>query len=409
MSFMRSNWQIIWSILGALAGLAALGWVFWQAFRRTESPLLLGVKWVVTAACLAFLVFYVGPLAGGGGLSSVVAIPMMGATAVVLIIVWRRSIADLIASPIASLYDDGKTAPDPKPVYSVALAKRKRGDYLGAREAVREQLRKFPADFEGQMLLAEIEAQDLNDLQAAAIVVQRFVSQPDHAQANIAFALNTLADWHLKYAQDREAAQACFEQLAGLLAGTEWEQRARQRIARIGGMDQLLGSESRRSIQVTHVEGDAGLDGGASIKRVAEVDGSTLAAQHVRHLQQHPHDTETRERLAEVYAEHYHRLDLAVEQLEQMIQFPNQPMKQVVKWLNLLADFQVKYGGTYEAARNALERIIALYPEAGAATVADHRIQLLKLEFKGKEKSQTVTPGSYEDDLGLKRGSANQL
>ncbi len=73
------------------------------------------------------------------------------------------------------------------------------------------------------------------------------------------------------------------------------------------------------------------------------------------------------------------------------------------------ADFQVRYGGTYEAARAALERIIELYPDAGVATVTDNRIQLLKLEFKGKEKSQTVTPGSYEDDLGLKGGSANQL
>jgi len=249
----------------------------------------------------------------------------------------------------------------------------------------------------------------LKDLQAAAIVVQRFISQPNHAPANIAFALNNLADWHLKYAQDRDAAQACFEQLADLLAGTEWEQRACQRIARLGNMDMLLGSEARRPMQLTTVEGDAGLDAGASIKRVVEVDGAELAAQYVRHLQQHPQDTEVRERLAEVYAQYYHRLDLATEQLERMIQHPNQPMKQVVKWLNLLADFQVRYGGTYEAARAALERIIELYPDAGVATVTDNRIQLLKLEFKGKEKSQTVTPGSYEDDLGLKGGSANQL
>jgi exonuclease VII small subunit len=122
----------------------------------------------------------------------------------------------------------------------------------------------------------------------------------------------------------------------------------------------------------------------------------------VDHLAAHPFDTDIRERLAQLYAEHYHRLDLAEAQLEQLIQYPNQPTKQVVKWLNMLADFQVRYGGTYEAARAALERIINLDPEAGFARMADNRIQHLRLEFKGKEKSQAVSLGSYEDDLGLK-------
>ena len=74
----------------------------------------------------------------------------------------------------------------------------------------------------------------------------------------------------------------------------------------------------------------------------------------------------------------------------------------MVKWLNMLADFQVKFGGTFDAARAALQRIIDLYPEAGAANLAQNRIELLGREFRGKEKSQTVTLGSYEDDLGLK-------
>jgi len=406
---MRSLWQIISSVLVAVVSLALIGWAFWQMFKRSDDPLKLGFKWVITAGCILFLLIFVGPLARDGGLSSIVAVPAMAGTALVLVIVWRRSIAEMIASPFASLYDGGKEAADPKPVYSIALAKRKRGDYRGARDVVREQLRKFPTDFEGQMLLAEIEAQDLNDLQAAAIMIHRFVGQPGHASANIAFALNSLADWHLKYAQDRDAARTCFEQLAGLLAGTEWELRARQRIARLGSMDTLLGSEGRGNLQLPHIEGDPGLDAGASIQRVVEADGAALAAEYIKHLEQYPHDAEVRERFAEVYGEHYQRLDLAVEQLEQMIHFPNQPMRQVVKWLNLLADFQVKYGGTCEGARAALERIIELYPKSGAANLAENRIQLLKLEFKGKEKSQTVTPGSYEDDLGLKRGSANQL
>jgi len=56
-----------------------------------------------------------------------------------------------------------------------------------------------------------------------------------------------------------------------------------------------------------------------------------------------------------------------------------------------------------------LQRIIDRNPQAGAASLAQNRIELLRLEFKGKEKSQAVTLGSYEDDLGLKRGLPHQL
>jgi tetratricopeptide (TPR) repeat protein len=160
--------------------------------------------------------------------------------------------------------------------------------------------------------------------------------------------------------------------------------------------------DARRAIHVPHIEGDPGLDGGASIAKPIEEDGGALAAKYVKHLEEFPHDSEIRERLAELYAEHFHRLDLAIEQFEQLIQFPHQPARQVVKWLNKLADLQVKYGGTYAAAREALQRIIDLYPKAGAANLAQNRIELLKLEFKGKEKSQAVRLGSYEQDIGLK-------
>jgi len=190
---------------------------------------------------------------------------------------------------------------------------------------------------------------------------------------------------------------------------TEWALRAAQRIAHLGSTDLLLGADARRTIHVPHIEGDPGLDGGMSVGKPVEEDRDQLAARYVKHLEEFPHDTEIREQLAQLYAEQFHRLDLATDQLEQLIQYPHQPMRQVVRWLNQLADLQVKYGGDYESARAALQRIVDLYPQAGVATVAQNRIELLRLEFKGKEKSQAVTLGSYEDDLGLKGGLPHQL
>jgi hypothetical protein len=43
-------------------------------------------------------------------------------------------------------------------------------------------------------------------------------------------------------------------------------------------------------------------------------------------------------------------------------------------------------------------------PKAAAAEIALHRLALLKLEFKAKGKSQDVKLGSYEQNIGLKRG-----
>src|SRR5208337_564583 len=109
--------------------------------------------------------------------------------------------------PFASLYDGGTEEPIPHPAYSIAQSKQKKGLYLEAIAEIRKQLDRFPTDVEGQLLLAQIQAEDLKDLQAAELTVERFCAQPGHAPQNIVFALYSLADWHLQIARDREAAQ----------------------------------------------------------------------------------------------------------------------------------------------------------------------------------------------------------
>ena len=137
----------------------------------------------------------------------------------------------------------------------------------------------------------------------------------------------------------------------------------------------------------------------------AEASPEQEAADCVKHLEQHPLDTEAREKLAIIYADHYGRLDMAAAELEQMIGQPNQPGKLVVHWLNLLADLQIRHGATYEVVRETIQRIVDRAPDAAAAEIARHRLALLRLEMKSKEKSQAVKLGSYEQNIGLKRGS----
>ena len=94
---------------------------------------------------------------------------------------------------LGSLFDGGDVEVDPKPFYSIFHAQRKKGNYQAALAAVRQQLEKFPTDFEGQMLLAELQAENLNDLPGAEVTIQRLTAQPGLAPANIASALNALA------------------------------------------------------------------------------------------------------------------------------------------------------------------------------------------------------------------------
>jgi hypothetical protein len=136
--------------------------------------------------------------------------------------------------------------------------------------------------------------------------------------------------------------------------------------------------------------------------RPKESEPGKLAAEYVKHLEQHPLDTDVRERLAVIYAEHYQRLDLAADQLEQMIQLENQPHKQVVRWLNQLADMQVRGGLDYETVKQTLQRIIDLDPGLAAAETARKRMALLKLELRTKGEKQSVKMGTYEQNVGLK-------
>jgi hypothetical protein len=91
-----------------------------------------------------------------------------------------------------------------------------------------------------------------------------------------------------------------------------------------------------------------------------------------------------------------------VEQFEMLSQMPNQTPRDVARWVNRVADLQVRLGLEYEVIRATLQRIIDSFPGLAPAELAQQRMEILRLELKGKQKSQVVQLGSYEKDLGLK-------
>jgi len=390
-------------------GLACLIWLTIRTLKRSVEPVWLILKWLITAAVLYYVRKEIVPGFAAGGLAAIDALIQMLVVGLVMTVLWRHSIIDVVANKFTSLYDGGDEPPEPRPYYSVALARRQRREFLQSVVAIREQLAKFPNDFKGVMLLAAIQAEDLQDLPSAEITLNHFCDRPNPPPKQFAAAMNQLADWHIKMAQDFDGARTALEKINVRFPDTELSLQAAQRIAHLGGTEKVvLASLDRQPLPVPEGAKSMGLLASTEHLRPAEADPTKLAAAYVKHLEEHPLDTEAREKLAVIYAEHYQRLDLATGELNQLIEFPNQPAKRVAHWLNLLADLQIQHGADYDTVRATLERIVERFPDYAAGELARARLARLKLELKGRKEAPGVKLGVYEQNIGLKRGSLGQ-
>jgi len=396
--------NIFLTVLQWLAGVAIGGWVLWRWLRRSkDDPGVLISKWAVSGAILFLFVTKIAPMAREGGFSAIFAVLGAMLLCLVLAITWGANIGGLIARPFGDLYDGGDTEPEARPLYSRARARKIQGKFPEAADAVREELAKFPDDVEGQMLLAEIQVEHLNDLAGAHITIERLVNQPGHTPSQIAGALTALADWHVKFGRDTDSAGLLFERIMRLFPDTELATIASQRIAHLFAMREIVAQPRERpGIALKPAAKDLGLRAEtASLRPVEETAGLT-ANKLVQHLERFPQDWEAREKLAEIYAEHYQRLDLAAGEFERLIAAPNQPAKHVVRWLNLIADWQLRLADDKAAARLTLQRIMTLYPKTAAAELAEARLVRLPTGPE-KPRSQGIALGAYERDLGLKK------
>ncbi len=379
-----------------LGTLVFIGWVMARMLKRAEDPGKLLFKWILSAV-----------LTLGMGSLLVCAPALVPVAAVVyaipMAIMWAPHVGAALASPITAAFDGGTAPPDPAPLYSPAHAKRKRGQVHEALYHIQEQLEKFPNDYMGQMLIAEIQATDLKDVDAAAMTIQRLSLQPDHAPAEIAAALTQLADWQLKLAADVDGARQSFEKIIELYPDTSQAYAVQQRLAHLPTPGQAIERAAPRTIALPKGEDRLGLRPDASGHLVKIEDPAAEAEALTRQLEAHPLDFEARERLAQLYASHYRRMDLAADQIEQLLSLPHLSAAQVGRWLHLLADLHIQHANDSAGAERALVRLIELYPDHAVAEQARRRLDHLTLELKRNEESRVFRLGSYDRNLGLKR------
>lgn len=396
---MSSQWTIGAAVSGLLA-FTCMAWVLWRWLKASDEPGILILRWALSILVLG-VVFRTAAQAKDE-FSKIAAILVAAVGGLFMTLIWRQKMCDFVGDLFASVYTGGKQEVEPTPFYSIAEGKRKRGLYDEALAEVRAQLDRFPTDFKGWMLIAEIQAEDRKDLAAAEQAIDTVLSQEGHAPRNIAYALNRLADWRLKLAQDRDSARAALERIVELLPDSEQAQTALQRIAHLTPEKMLIERQERPRIAVQKGLDNIGLRSEPLTIRKPEEDPATTAANYVKHLEEFPFDDDAREKLALIYARHYQRLDLATDQLDQLISSPNQPARQVAHWLNLLADLQLELTGNAELAHQTLGRVCDLFPGTAAAENARHRIAFLRLELRPKQTSQAIKLGTYEQNLGLK-------
>ncbi len=384
--------QIVLPILSAILIL----WVCLQQLKKADEPKKILIKAGVSLLIIIGMIFLL-PRFG-------IFEPLMAmGSAIGLGLMWSAEIGSVFARPLTGVFLEGDEEPELRPFYSIAQAKRKQGKHAEALAELRLQLKRFPNDYQGMMLLAEIYADELHDLNAAVDTLEQFLAQDDHPPDHVCYALNTLADWQIKYGIDTHAARAALERITTLYPDTGWAHKAFQRLAHLGSQEALVQKQEPRRIALRSYEKDIGIQGLAAEPAPVEEDPAALAAHYVQQLELHPRDNDAREQLALIYARHFGKLELARDQLEQLISFPNQQQKHVVHWLGLLATLQVELTNDESAVRATLQRIADLYPGTAAATQAKARLERVPSEFREKEKSQAVKLGSYERDLGLKK------
>ena len=392
--------------LAVVGGTAALllGFMVYT-IRKSKDPAEFLVRWVVTILLVTGLMTLVMGVDLNYGTAFI--IPLSCAiVGVCLAIVWGRHLAHLFAAPITNLISGGSQEVEAKPQYSGAKAKRMAQHYGQAVEAIQLELKKFPGDYEGEMLLAAIYAENLSDLDRCATLIQRMCNRPDCPPGHISGAFTCLADWAMRQAQDPERAREALEEISRRLPDTEYDRNARQRVAHLASVESLLDQQERRTLHLAPGIQRLGLKTAVASLAPEDATPAAEAQRLVAHIKNHPDDNEAREQLAMVYALGFHRPEMAISELEELIARPHQSSKQVAHWLHLIADMQIKDGqaNSVEMATASLQRIIDLYPNLAVAENARSRMSLLQLEKRGKETTAPLTLGEYEQRMGLRTG-----
>ena len=373
----------------------------------TEDIMSLPGKAMLSLGMIGLVVFCFANGKDGGKEAQFLALVVVIVAAIPITALWLPHVVRFALSPFLNSLTGGNEEVERRPFYSRAVALRKRGDFSTAIAEVQLQLVRFPGDAEGLMMLADIHGEDLKDVPAAIAVLAGIANAPERPSSEIALALSRLAALQLNRLNDIGAARETFERIITSFPATEAAVTARQHLAHLPGAEQLAHKADRPKLVVTHHEEQLGLSADLGTAQLPKEDLEKETDRLVAHLNEYPDDWESRTSLARLYVDHWQRFDLASDQLERLINQPGASPRQVAHWLGDLAEVQMKSPDGLHMARLSLERIGQKFPGSQWAEQAQMRIHMLGLDQRAKSTPKTLKLGSYEQNIGLKRGDSS--
>jgi len=361
---------------------------------------------IITIAIVALLTAAGKTLVGGGAAAGVFGLIIVIPAGVILAFMWLPAAVESLLSGLTGAMTGGNQQVEAKPFYFRALAKRRQGKFSEALAEIDTELLKFPGNLEGLLLKAEIQCDDLKNLPAATGLLEEIIQTPDRPRDERLAAQFRLAELLLHRVRDIPAGRAVLERILEENPETEAAHTARQHLAHLPGADAdaVFG---RKKLVVVHHETSLGLTEDLGASALPQVNWTQRAQEWVTHLEAHPNDWEAREKLATIYADQFQRIPLAIDQIRLLIDQPGQPPKRIVGWLNRIADLELRAQTGVDAARAALEEIRSRYPESPWSDQAALRLATLGRAERSHAPTPTLKLGVYEQNIGLKRGSAD--
>jgi hypothetical protein len=252
-------------------------------------------------------------------------------------------------------------------------------------------------DFDGWLMLADLQANQFKDIAEAEQIILEICDQPNVTPSQISVALHKLVDWQLAIASNPEAADRALELIKTRLPGTHLARMAELRRAQLPRTaSDLQESRQRRPIPVpvmpsifTRPESPPPeiplLESPPPLEPlVAPASDHAPALAQIQQLTdtltRNPNSISDREKLARLLAEPLGKVDLAIEQIELLLGMGAQPDVKRAEWLMLIAGWQLQLRQDETAASVTLTKLVASYPGTPQAFAAQRRLSLMKAE-----------------------------
>jgi hypothetical protein len=252
------------------------------------------------------------------------------------------------------------------------------GKYTEAEWEIIRELEKCEDDFDGWMMLADLYANQFNDLAEAEQSILEICNQPKTTPSQLAVALHRLANWHLHRAGDPAAARRTLQMICDRLPGTHLAHMAQLRINQLPASAAELRQQQSAALIPLPALSDAIDEAPPAPETGKERHQAAEAANACVEILKHdPNNVPARERLARLFAERLDQPDRGIEQVTLLLDLPDQPDARRAEWLGLIAAWHIRYRHDSAAGRKALERLLREFPQSPQAFAARRRLQLL--------------------------------